>query len=114
LHGNGLAPAAASRAYAARLSGALRIDWPAETWLADVDDFFYSARYLRAWALESRLRRHLQERFGNAWFCEPEAGAYLRAPWRDGQARDADELLAQMSGEQLDLGALLDDVRLPA
>ena len=34
------------------------------TYLSDVDDGFYAANYLRAWALETHLRRHLRERFG--------------------------------------------------
>jgi hypothetical protein len=111
LHGGGLGPDTASETYARRLSAALRIDWPRETWLADVDPFFYAARYLRAWAFESRLRRHLRDRFGPAWFAEHSVGAYLRGLWRQGQARDADELLAETCGERIELAALLDDVR---
>ncbi len=49
----------------------VRVDWPAVSWLADVDPFFYAARYLRAWALETHLRAALVERFGAAWFEEP-------------------------------------------
>ena len=38
--------------YARRLSEAVGVEWPEETWLTDVDPFFYASRYLRAWALE--------------------------------------------------------------
>jgi hypothetical protein len=100
-------PAAEHRAtYAERLGSALRVEWPAETWLSDVDPFFYAARYLRAWAFETRLRLLFRERFGPRWFAEPEAGALLRSLWASGQARDADELLAELTGERLDLGVL--------
>jgi hypothetical protein len=75
-------------------------------WLNDVDPFFYAARYLRAWALETHLRRLLSERFGDAWFDEAEAGELLRGIWRQGQAQDAGELLAQLSGAELDFSAL--------
>ena len=51
-----------------RLGAALGIEHPSETYLADVDPGFYCAAYLRAWALETHLRRYLQERFGPAWF----------------------------------------------
>jgi hypothetical protein len=96
--------------YSSRLSDALRVDWPAQTWLADVDSFFYVARYLRAWAFEAQLRRVLSERFGERWFAEPEAGALLRSLWSEGQARTADDLLAELSGERLDLSALAADL----
>src|SRR3954454_9212622 len=80
--------------YARRLSDAVGVDWPSAGWLNDVDPFFYAARYLRAWALETHLRRLLNERFGEAWFAEPEAGELLRGLWRRGQAQDAGDLLA--------------------
>ena len=106
LHSDGAAPEAHADDYAQRLGGALRIEWPRETWLADVDPFFYAARYLRAWAFEARLRLLFKERFGERWFAEPEAGALLRSLWRRGQAGDAGELLAELTGERLDLGVL--------
>ena len=54
--------------YAELIGGALQVDWPRETFLADVDPGFYCACYLRAWALETHLRAFLRERFGPAWF----------------------------------------------
>ena len=53
----------------------MHVDWPETTWLSDVDPFFYCAAYLRAWALETHLRRELRERFGELWFEEPRAPA---------------------------------------
>ena len=84
LHGGG-AIDGLDAVYARRLSEAVRVEWPAVSWLADVDPFFYAARYLRAWALETHLRAALRERFGAAWFDEPEAGAFLRELWSAGQ-----------------------------
>ena len=81
--------------------------WPQETYLTDVDPGFYAASYLRAWALETHLRAELRGRFGPAWFDEPEAGAWLKELWRDGQRLRADELLAHVSGAELDFGAML-------
>ena len=77
--------------YARRLSDAVGVDWPAVSWLSDVDPFFYAARYLRAWALETHLRAALEERFGPAWFEDPGAGEFLRGLWREGQGPDGAE-----------------------
>ncbi len=94
--------------YARRLSEAVHVDWPAATWLSDVDPFFYVAAYLRAWALETHLRRELHDRFGELWFEDPQAGALLRELWSSGQRESADELLRRLTGAELDFSALLD------
>jgi hypothetical protein len=110
LHAGELDHGAAEARYGTGLSEAVRVDWPATSWLTDVDPFFYAARYLRAWAFETHLRRLLRDRFGEHWFAEPEAGALLSSLWREGQARGADELLAELSGERLDLSAVARDL----
>lgn len=93
--------------YARRLGAALAIDWPEVPYLLDVDPGFYCVRYLRAWALEAHLRAVLQARFGLEWFASSDAGALLRELWAQGQRRNADELLAELTGERLDFGAAL-------
>lgn len=98
--------------YAELLGTALAIEWPTETYLADVDPGFYCACYLRAWALETHLRSHLRAQFGPAWFESAEAGEVLRGLWRDGQRLDAEELLGELTGERLDFGVVLDDLGL--
>jgi len=98
--------------YAGLLGDALQIQWPTQTFLSDVDEGFYCACYLRAWALETQLRSHLRERFGPAWFESGEAGEVLRALWRDGQRLDAEELLEDLTGERLDFGFVLADLGL--
>ena len=95
--------------YARRLSDAVHVDWPRVTWLLDVDPFFYAAAYLRAWALETHLRRELRERFGELWFEDPRAGDLLRDLWRSGQREPADQLLRRLTGAELDFSALLED-----
>lgn len=98
-------------AYARRLSEAVGVEWPAVQWLADVDPFFYSARYLRAWALETHVRRALIERFGETWFAEPEAGAFLRDLWSTGQGPAGGEgILERAGGDSLDFSVLLSDL----
>lgn len=104
--------AALRERYASLLGVAARVRWPRETYLADLDPGFYVACYLRAWALETHLRAHLRERFGERWFARPEAGDALRALWRDGQRLSAEELLGELTGAELDFGALLADLGL--
>jgi hypothetical protein len=94
--------------YARRLSEAVHVDWPKASWLSDVDPFFYVAAYLRAWALETHLRRELRERFGELWFEDAGAGELLRDVWSTGQREPADELLRRLTGAELDFSALLD------
>ena len=98
--------------YSELLGAALQIEWPSETFLADVDEGFYCACYLRAWALETHLRSYLRERFGPAWFESREAGEVLRGLWREGQRLDAEELLGELTGEQLDFNVVLADLGL--
>ena len=98
--------------YAERLSAAMGVSWPRETWLSDVDPGLYVANYLRAWVLEAGLRQSLRERFGSLWFEQAAAGAFLRELWHEGRVRDADELLADLFGARLDLGLLLADLAL--
>jgi hypothetical protein len=100
--------------YSRLIGDALHIEWPRETFLADVDPGFYCAAYLRAWALETHLRAYLRERFGLAWFDEPEAGKVLRRLWADGQRLGAEEMLGELTGERLEFGVLLADLGLVA
>jgi hypothetical protein len=103
-----------SARYAELIGGALQIEWPRETFLADVDPGFYCACYLRAWALETHLRAYLRDRFGSAWFEEREAGDALKVLWREGQRLGAEELLEELTGDRLEFGVLLGDLGLLA
>jgi hypothetical protein len=111
LHGGARPLAEMPALYARDLSDAVGVDWPAVTYLSDVDPGYYVANYLRAWAFETHLRGVLRERFGEDWFAHREAGDLLRSVWGQGQRLDADELLAQVSDEQLDFGVMLEEVR---
>jgi len=92
--------------YAELLGTATRVRWPEVAWASDVDAGFYVACYLRAWALAALWRRALRERFGERWFASPEAGEWLRGLWSQGQRLNAEELLADELGSELEFGAL--------
>ncbi len=114
LHGNpDVSSERHAERYAALIGVALRVHWPVQTYLADVDPGFYCACYLRAWALETHLRAHLRERHGPAWFESAEAGRELTVLWREGQRRTPEGFLRMLSGgEELDFGVLLGDLAL--
>jgi hypothetical protein len=104
-------PELASR-YSELLGSAVGVPWPRQTFLSDVDPGFYSACYLRAWALETHLRAHLRSRHGDRWFESAAAGDELKALWRQGQRLSPEELLGQLTGEALDFRAMLADLGL--
>jgi oligoendopeptidase F len=97
--------------YVELLGDALKVQLSPSDYLADVDDSFYSSEYLRAWAFEAQLRSYLRETFGNAWFTRRDAGSLLRELWSEGQKPTADEILADVTGESLELESVADRVR---
>jgi hypothetical protein len=92
--------------YARLLSAALMVDVPAQSYLADVDDGFYCASYLRAWLFEGALRMMLQDRYGMEWFRSPGAGAWIKELWSHGQHFSAERLLLKHGGGRLDADPL--------
>jgi oligoendopeptidase F len=102
---------AMSSRYVEILGSALKID-PSETdYLGDIDASFYVTGYLRSWALQSQLRNHFRERFGSDWFAKREAGSLLRELWGEGSRLDADELLDEVTGEELEMEAFAESLR---
>jgi hypothetical protein len=96
--------------YVELLGGALKVE-PSETdYLADIDSGFYVTEYLRSWAFEAQLRAHLRERFGNTWFAKGDAGSLLRELWSEGQRINADELLKDVTGAELEMAAVADRI----
>ena len=93
--------------YADLLTAATGVRYAPEDYLADVDDAYYAARYLRAWIFDAQVRALLRERFGAAWHESPEAGALLASWWAHGQRYDAPALLAQMGLGGLDIAPLM-------
>src|SRR3989454_1298055 len=96
--------------YVELLGSALKIEPSEADYLADIDSGFYVTEYLRSWAFEAQLRAHLRERFGNTWFAKREAGSLLRDLWSEGQRINADELLKEVTGAQLEMAAVAERV----
>ncbi|HEV2912153.1 MAG TPA: hypothetical protein VGX92_02450 [Pyrinomonadaceae bacterium] len=66
-------------------------------YLWDVDDGFYAAAYLRAWAFEAGLREHLRTRWGRRWWASRKAGDELIDLWNTASRYTVEEL-AQLIG----------------
>jgi hypothetical protein len=106
LHAEGIG-ARSQDAYRDLLSAATLVEWPAEQYLADVDPFFYAARYLRAWIFEAQLRDLLRERYDEEWYRNDRTGPFLLSLWRQGQHHTLEELAADLGLGPPALGPLL-------
>jgi hypothetical protein len=102
---------AISSRYVEILGNALKIEPSRTDYLGDIDASFYVTGYLRSWALQSQLRNHFRERFGYDWFASREAGSMLRELWSEGHRLNADELLAEVTGEELEMEAFAESLR---
>jgi hypothetical protein len=102
--------AMASR-YVEILGNALKIEPSPTDYLGDIDPSFYVTGYLRSWALQAQLRDHFRERFGSDWFASRDAGSMLRELWAEGHRLNADELLADVTGQELEMEAFADSLR---
>ena len=80
---------------------------PAEAFI-DVDASFYSARYLRAWQLQSLLAETLTEKFDDDWWRNPRAGPWMvNELFSRGQSELADQQAARVSGAALSFNPLI-------
>lgn len=89
--------------YEERQTAALFVAVPKGMFLYDVDAQLYSARYLRAWALEATWHRVLRERFDEDFWRNPATGRWLVTLFDRGQQDGAEALSREFSGAPLDL-----------
>ncbi|HLK99028.1 MAG TPA: peptidase M3 [Myxococcaceae bacterium] len=89
--------------YAAGQRRALFVEPHPGFFLFDVDPQLYSAHYLRAWALETRLTARLMERFNEDFWRNPSASAWLKGLFVRGGTDDAQALALEISGAELSL-----------
>lgn len=96
--------------YEENLVGALKIRYPRELYLYDVDRSFYAARYLRAWNMEALLSKHLTHYFDEDWFRNPRAGTFLKKHWALGQRFRVEEMAKAMGYKELTTAALEEEL----
>jgi hypothetical protein len=99
-------PTKLSNRYVEILGDALKIEPAAADYLTDIDSSFYVTGYLRSWAFEAQFRTHLRERFGSDWFAKREAGSLVRELWETGMSMTADEMLDEVTGQELEMDAV--------
>jgi hypothetical protein len=99
-------PTQLSNRYVEILGDALKIEPAAADYLSDIDSSFYVTGYLRSWAFEAQFRTHLRERFGMDWFTKREAGSLVRELWETGMSMTADEMLNEVTGQEIEMDAV--------
>jgi hypothetical protein len=100
--------------YAERLESAVGFRYRPDNYLADLDDGFYSADYLRAWIRAAQLRAYLREAVGEDWWRRPETGAFLRELFREGTRPSSEEIARRLGYEPFDTAPLLDELAVAA
>ncbi len=88
--------------YVSLLSNATGFEYSPADAFVDVDPRFYSARYLRAWQLQSVLNEKMTARFDIDWFRNPSAGPWMVSElFSHGQRETAEEISARVGGGTL-------------
>ncbi|HLF83795.1 MAG TPA: hypothetical protein VI837_06435 [Blastocatellia bacterium] len=101
--------ASSSQLYAELQTSATDFKTRPGEFLFDLDDSFYSASYLRAWAFEVSLREYLKTRFASRWWASRRAGDFLKEIWETGDRYTADEMAAQIGIGPLRFDQLIDE-----
>jgi len=94
-------------AYRELLTDACKVEYETDHYLYEVDPYFYSARYLRAWIFEAQFHRFLLENFNEDWFRNPHAGEFLRGIWNYGQRYTVEELAQKIGMGEISLDGIL-------
>ena len=94
--------------YVSLLSKATGFEYDAADAFVDVDPRYYSARYLRAWQLQSVLNEELTARFDVDWFRNPSAGPWMVGElFAQGQRDSAEEIASRVGAGTLSFQPLI-------
>lgn len=96
--------------YEARVSAASGFRYPREGFLADLDEGFYSADYLRAWIRAAQVRAQLRETAGERWWREPATGELLRSLFVRGTRPSSEDVAAELGFDPLDTEPLVTEL----
>jgi hypothetical protein len=108
--------AGASEAYREIMMHACQVDYPAAYYLVDWDWQYTSLSFFRGWCMAYGLLEAVRQQFADDWFCNPDAGAWLRAYWQSALGESALDLLTHFWGSGWDASTVArclisDDVR---
>ncbi len=108
LYGCGASWSSLPDLYAETLTGATGFKYQRADAFVDVDPHFYSARYLRAWQLQSLLAETLVERFNADWWRNPAAGPWIvQELFSRGQRELAEEQAQRVAKKSLSFAPLI-------
>ena len=94
--------------YVSLLTKATTFEYNTADAFVDVDPRYYSARYLRAWQLQSVLNEELTTRFDVDWFRNPGAGPwFVNELLSAGQRETADEIARRAGAKELSFAPLI-------
>jgi len=94
--------------YVSLLGKATGFEYNAADAFVDVDPRYYSARYLRAWQLQSVLNEELTTRFDVDWFRNPSAGPWMVGElFSQGQRETAEEIATRAGAGALSFQPLI-------
>jgi hypothetical protein len=93
--------------YEELVSRASGFRYPRDNYLADMDDGFYSADYLRAWIRAAQVRAYLRSEVGDGWWRRPETGEFLRDLFVQGTRPSSEDVARQIGFDPLDTGPLV-------
>jgi hypothetical protein len=93
--------------YAELVSAASGFRYPRSGFLADMDDGFYSADYLRAWIRAAQMRAHLRQLHGDEWWRNPKTGEGLRELFTRGTTPSSEHVALEIGFDPLDTGPLV-------
>lgn len=93
--------------YEREVSTASGFRYPRSGYLADMDDGFYSADYLRAWIRAAQVRARLRRDVGEEWWRRPETGELLRGLFAEGTRPSSEDVAARVGFDPLDTAPLV-------
>jgi hypothetical protein len=95
--------------YAEHLRAATGFRYRPDGYLADMDDGFYSADYLRAWVRSAQLRAYLRETIGRDWWEQLATGDFLRELFAQGTQPSSEEVAERIGFSPLDMRPLVQE-----
>jgi hypothetical protein len=96
--------------FADTLTQAVGFRRDAALYLMEVDDGFYSAAYLRAWAFEASLREYLRTRYGRRWWASTKCGDELIDLWNTSSRYTVEELARHIGFGEISFDILADSL----
>ena len=92
------------------LSSVNLMEYPAESYLKDVDEGFYCTNYIRAWIFQSQLEEYIYRKYGRRWYKKKEAGSFLKELWYCGQKYSVEEVLSQLGFDEMNIDCLINSL----